>query len=317
MMKRAAILLLSVLTAAAFLCSGCGNKNKNNGENTLYLYYKDPALRELVPVEASLDPTLSLERRISSVWRHLSDGTEYTSPVPQNVTLKNYFTDGGALILNFGSSYLAMSSSQEVLLRASLVKTFTQFPEISSVEIRVEEQPLALSDGTYVGPQQASDFVDLIGSGLNAYTETETTLYFTDEPGEYLIPTKVSIVYNNSVPLEQAVIERLILGPEEPYYRTLPEGLKLLSVSTRNTVCYVNVNSELVKDIVVSKPAVTIWSIVNSLSEISGISAVQISVNGSSNIVFMEEIDLSSPLYRSSEYDLPPDDVENSESESN
>ena len=305
--RRLAISLLAALFISAMLFPACKNGNDDAGQ-IFYIYYRDSAKRELLPVEATLDETLSIDRRISSVWRHLSDSSEYTSPVPASVSLKNYAYEDNNLTFNFSASYASLSAMEEVILRASLVKTFAQFPEVSTVEIRVEDQPFATSDGRYIGPQQPGDFADLFGTGLNSYVETETVLYFSDEPGECLIPVKTSIVYSNAVPLEQAIIERLIMGPEEPYYRTLPANLKLLSVSVRNSVCYVNLNGELLKNVVVSKPAVSIYSIVNSLSEVNGIGSVQISVNGSSNLTFMEEVDLSEPLIRTSEYNAPPEE---------
>ena len=46
-------------------------------------------------------------------------------------------------------------------------------------------------------------------------------------------------------------------------------------------------------------PAVTVYSIVNSLCELSNVNKVQISVKSSTNIIFGDTIDLSQPLERS------------------
>ena len=46
-------------------------------------------------------------------------------------------------------------------------------------------------------------------------------------------------------------------------------------------------------------PAVTVYSIVNSLCELSNVNKVQISVKSSTNIIFRDTIDLSQPLERS------------------
>ena len=43
-------------------------------------------------------------------------------------------------------------------------------------------------------------------------------------------------------------------------------------------------------------PEVTIYALVNSLTELSGITSVQITVNGSSAVRYMDVIDLSQPL---------------------
>ena len=58
----------------------------------------------------------------------------------------------------------------------------------------------------------------------------------------------------------------------------------------------------------VSRPEIAVYSLVNSLTEIVGINAVSISVNGSSNVMFMDQFDLSAPLYRNTNFDLIPEE---------
>ena len=48
-------------------------------------------------------------------------------------------------------------------------------------------------------------------------------------------------------------------------------------------------------------PEVTIYSIVNSLVELSGVNKVQISVNGSTDVIYMETVPLSQVFERNLE----------------
>ena len=64
-------------------------------------------------------------------------------------------------------------------------------------------------------------------------------------------------------------------------------------------MCYVNFVSTLTDVVIPVTPAVTIYSIVNSLCELSTVNKVQISVKSNTNIMFRDTIDLSSPLERS------------------
>ena len=48
-------------------------------------------------------------------------------------------------------------------------------------------------------------------------------------------------------------------------------------------------------------PKLTIYSIVNSLAELSGINKVQLSVNGSTDLVYMETVPLSQVFERNLE----------------
>ena len=58
-------------------------------------------------------------------------------------------------------------------------------------------------------------------------------------------------------------------------------------------------DSVLTDEILPVSPAVTVYSIVNSLCELSNVNKVQISVKSSTNIIFRDAIDLSQPLERS------------------
>ncbi len=299
--------ILSLLLLAAVLLSGCGRGDALK-EGAFYIYFKNSTKRELFPVEAVIDEQASFDSRIASVWKHMvsgADHAEYTSPVPATVSLKNYTLQNNNLNLNFDQPYLSLSSPNEVLFRASLVKTFTQFPEIQTVEISVENQPLVLSNGSVVGPMKGSDCIDVLATGLNAYSETVMDLYFTNETADGLISESVRIRYNNTIPLEQAVVRNLINGPESAdLYPTIPNDTKLISVSTKNGTCYVNLNEVFLNRAMVSRPEIAVYSLVNSLTEIVGINAVSISVNGSSNVMFMDQFDLSAPLYRNTNFDL-------------
>lgn len=292
---------LSLTVLFSVLCSACNSVNVEEG-SSFFVYFKNATKRELYPVEAVIDEELPFDTRIASVWRHLvtsSDQAVYTSPVPSSISLKNYTLDDHNLILNYDLPYKQLSDSVEMIFRASVVKTFTQFPEISTVEIQVESQPLTLSDGTPVGPMKSSDFIDVFGTGLNAYSEANMTLFFSDSQSTGLLTETDRIMYSNSISLEQAIVQRLIRGPEdEDLYPTLPEDMKVLSVSTQGGVCYVNLNDAFFNNPVVAKPELAVYSIVNSLTEMKGINSVVISVNGSNTVLFMDQFDLSKPLYR-------------------
>ena len=54
-----------------------------------------------------------------------------------------------------------------------------------------------------------------------------------------------------------------------------------------------DLNDAFLKESMVLTPEVIIYSIVNSLTEVNGVTGVQISVNGSSSVLFMDEIPLS------------------------
>ena len=75
---------------------------------------------------------------------------------------------------------------------------------------------------------------------------------------------------------------------------TVPSGTKLISVSVVDGVCYVNLSDSFKNN---PNPEVTeevlLYSIVNSLTELQGVSKVQISINGSTDGKVRFSYDLS------------------------
>jgi len=78
------------------------------------------------------------------------------------------------------------------------------------------------------------------------------------------------------------ILEQLISGPDDSACTaTLPKTTKILGVSIRDGICYVNFDTKLLTDSVVSSDAILVYSVVNSLAELASVEQVQFIVNGS------------------------------------
>ena len=87
--------------------------------------------------------------------------------------------------------------------------------------------------------------------------------------------------YSSNISLEKLIMEQLLEGPESKNARSaIPSGTKLVSVSLVDGVCYVSFDENFKNQDYSVNEAIVIYSIVDSLSELSSISKVQISVNG-------------------------------------
>ena len=101
------------------------------------------------------------------------------------------------------------------------------------------------------------------------------------------------------------VLERLIEGPYAVegltgMMDTLPEGTVVNKVSTKDGVCYVDFNDKFLNKRSDVTEEATIYSIVNSLVELSNVNKVQITVNGETKKVYTS-IDISGMLERNLE----------------
>ncbi len=204
--------------------------------------------------------------------------------------------------LNISPEYLRFegdnSKSAELLARYSIVKTLCELPGIDKVEILVDGEPLLGSNGNPVGAIGESDIV-FDESSMDNETYKYATLYFSDEMGEKLVPVRRRVpLLDNS--MEKTVVTELIKGPDsDAYYRTLPTETKLLTVETKEKICFVNFSKEFVDKFSGGSAAATlaIYSVVNSLTELDDIDKVQFLINGE-KVEWFGEYAFSEPFER-------------------
>jgi len=300
MSKRFFALLLALVMM--FCTVSCGSEES---KGNISIWYRDQTKASLVTVSSVLDMEQDIDLLISAIWGKMQDhseGSGYISVVPAGLTLKSFSIEENNLLLNFDNTYPAVNTPEEVLFRAAVVKTFSQLDIVSSVEFLVDSQLLTDRDGNALGPQKRMHFVDVMEQGLNEYLFTNVTLYYLNADGDMLLPVREELAYRSEQRLAQAVIGRLIVGAaEHAAGRVLPADTKVISVSVKDSICYVNLNNAAQNVEFTVKPELILYSIVNSLTELPGISAVSISINGASGL-FMDTIDLSKPLLRNLDY---------------
>ena len=145
----------------------------------------------------------------------------------------------------------------------------------------VDGAPLTDKNGNVVGVMTNDSFVENPGEQINSIQEATITLYFANMAGDGLVRETQKVHYSSNISMEKLVVERLLEGPlEEGEQSAIPQGTKLVSVSTVDGVCYVNFDEGFLNQNYEIKEPVVIYSIVDSLSELSYVSKVQIAVNG-------------------------------------
>ena len=206
------------------------------------------------------------------------------------------------LILYYNAAYGKMDTVREVLCRAALVRSLTQIDGVDLVMICVDGTPLTDKKGNTYGYQQAEDFVQNTGSSINSFQEMKLTLYYADSSGEKLQKEEDTVRYNSNESKERVVVEQLMRGPSNNrLLATIPKGTKLLGVSIKDHICYLNFDEGLRNIAPGVSPETVIYSIVNSVIDGGNVSEVQISINGDSSIVYQESIKLDEPLSRNQE----------------
>lgn len=126
----------------------------------------------------------------------------------------------------------------------------------------------------------------------------QVTLYFGDKDAMYLVPENRTVDQKDGT-LEAAVVEELVKGPEkEGSIPTVPEGTKVLSVTVVNRVAYVNFSKEFqTKHWGGSAGEImTIYSVVNTLTELPGVEKVQFLLEGDKLESILGHMDTTIPI---------------------
>lgn len=304
MMKKWKWLCLLILI---FCLTGCGSKdNHTSKEYLIYDVDKDENKVNSYSMDVEETETRDILQVLFRALKQNPESTGYKSAIPEGVDLIGYSLNEDQLILDFSVEYHDLNPIQEVLSRAAIVRTLCQVDGIRFVSFKVEGEPLLSGSGYQIGLMSADQFVDNAGDEINSTERAELTLYFADKDGNRLVPHTVECVYNSNISMDKLVVERLIDGPEngdsdENGYATIGNDTQILSVTTQDGVCYVNLNGGFLNRKGNVTPEVAVYSIVDSLTEIPGVNRVQISIEGNSDLNYMETISLSQPFEKNTE----------------
>ena len=179
-----------------------------------------------------------------------------------------------------------------------MVRSLTNIPGVSYVMITVNGEPLTDVSGNAVGIMTADMFVDNAGTQVETQDSKVTLkLYFANESGDGLIAVNRELTHNadvSNVPMEKLVVEQLIRGPVgDETYPTINPDTKLINITVKDGVCYLTFDNALITAVNNVTTDVTIYSIVNSLVELSNINKVQISIEGNKDGKFRDKYELS------------------------
>lgn len=302
-MKRAkGIFLGAILFGILLFCCACTAGESNQAGTAYNIYYVNQEETKIVEREyrsETTDSTLLFEEIIGQLAA-ASERREYESPLEEEFALLGHTLDNGVLTLDFDERYKNLRGTREVLVRASIVRTLTQLPEVERVAFTVKGEQLVDSAGAAVGVMAADTFIENAGNEINAYEKVDLKLYFANESGDLLVEeNRRNVVYNSNISLEKLVLEKLVEGPmTEGAYPTINPTTKILSVTVKDGICYVNLNSDFLNQPYSVTSRVTIYSITNSLVELSNVNKVQISIEGENNISYRENVNLSNALER-------------------
>lgn len=295
---------LTVLCLVVFLViSACGTGRKVD-QTGMYIYYVNTngtGLAKENYTEKYDNPAEEADRMIDKL-KNAPESIDYVSAIPEKVNITECVLDGNKLIVSFDKGYEKLGKVEELLCRAAVVQTLSQISGVDFIEFMTDGHPLTDSDGNPVGMMRGEDFIQNTGSSIHNYQSATLNLYFADETGEKLKNETVNVRYNSNISMEKLIVEQLMKGPaKDGAQPTISPEARLLGVSVKDGICYVNFDNGFLNNNYNLKPEIPIYSIVNSIIDSGSASQVQISIAGETDVVFQGTVKLSSPFSRNQE----------------
>ncbi len=281
MKKIYGILLACICMLAIVSCGQDGTEAEN-----LYQVYYVSNSETKVEMHAHEMEALTAEDELQELMECLStspEKLEYKAPLDMGFRVLGTKLEEGNLAIDVDAAYNELPVMTEVLVRAAVVRTLTQLENVNLVMITVEGNQLSDRNGNVISWMNADQFIDNDGNEINTYELARVKLYFAGESGTDLIAAYREKHYSTNMPMERFVVEELIAGPSgqiEGLYPSINPNTKIVNVMTKDGVCYVNLDENFLNVVNNVSTDVSVYSIVNSLAELSNINKVQILING-------------------------------------
>lgn len=277
------LILLSTILLFCVLLLSCrrdGESDSNNDDEAqTKIYYLNASQTSIVsmdytPIESST--TGLIEELIWAISQN-PKSSSMKKAKPDSIVIQGYhLTKDGILTLDFNSEYIEFTGVEEILSRATIVNTLSQVDGVDYIEFTINGQPIMDSNNKPVGLMEESSFI-YNTNAENVYV----TVYFSNEEGTALVASNLKITYDGNIPIAELIINRILLGPlEEGMQLTVPKATELNSVTIKEGICYVDFNEEFLNKNPEIDSEVIIYSVVNSLVELSYINRVQFTING-------------------------------------
>ena len=290
MRKFSALLLILCLITGITACGGSKTKIETKEDVKLYFLEKDTS--KLVTEDAQVINSKGIEDSVGQVMTLLLAG-------PKNAENRKVVREGAQLIasgvgeegnasVNLSKEFYNEKGIDDILAATSIVKSLCSLSGVRSVIILVEGKPIVGPSGEKLGYLTEDDLVfDITASSQN---EVNVTLYFSDSEALHFLRETRRIKAPTGESVEKLIVSELIKGPKgSGAVKTIPVETKIRSVETKDGVCFVNLSNEFLTKHSggTAGEYMTVYSIVNSLTELSNVDKVQFLIEGEKKDVFI------------------------------
>jgi germination protein M len=289
------LLLISTL-------SSCNKKRDEFkvAENVIDLYFMSSNDYSYVTEKYELQG-FSLTSKIEEVLNQLIKGPKEVGNIAllsREVEITNILIENDIVKIVFASEY-ANKPQDEFIARTSILSSIGQIESVSNVEFYIDDQPIKDINDKIVGTMHINNYIVSTGNLNEFKRNTNIKLYFANEKGTKLIQQVISADIPFSLPMEYTITELLIKGPiSTGQYPTINPDTKINSIRTKNGVCYIDLSKEFLEDTSNISEEVAVYSLVNTLAELSNFNKIRIYIDGKSPEFYHDEVKINVLLER-------------------
>lgn len=281
-MKRriAALLCIAILLTMA----GCGEKPEKEIQAPYTYYYIASEIGysgDEGVIRGELRETAGHQDSLEWILEDYLKGPvseNLISPFPKNTRMVSLQVQENEALLQMNEAFGSLSGVELSLAAGCIARTCFQMDEIQKVSI-------SASSGLLDGKQSISlNREDILLKDSSAdLMNTQMSLYFGDQSGRYLIAEEITVSLANLDGPEDYLVRQLVGGPKDKALKpTLPEGTRILETRVEDGVCNINFTRQLLENMPEDSVAqyLTLMSVVNTVLQRQGASAVEIYVEG-------------------------------------
>lgn len=274
------------------LCAACGKTASGDDNKAFKVYfisegssiaYKEYTIDEMLPEE--------MVNRLLTIMS-LSSEDGLVAPFSYGSKVLDTHIENDTAYVNMDGDYLELDKADEILVRASIVKTITQVPGVSKVAIMV-------SGNNYFEPMTEAGFLIGDEESIMPKENMEITYYLKNSSRDGLVAVTKTIEYSQNMSKEMAIINELIKGANKDLIKNSNSDVKnvksvinkntvLNTINKENGICYVDFSKEFLKLESGVSEEMAVYSVVNTLTELDDIDGVIITIeSGNSDNGFM------------------------------
>lgn len=270
MKKVTSLILICIL-----IFTGCASGKENS--NHVKLYYVNPSEDDLVKIDDSryTVESYNIENAVNAI-RNVPPGENVKSMLIGKTKMLSVKNNSGIIDVNLSKAFNSLTVDKKLLTKAAIVQALTIIKGIDGVRFFVEGEPESKKKYDIY---TSSSFMVSSDTEKHERQRSEVIFYQLDDGKKRLVRNIQTVSYNDTESIELNTMKELIYGRsiQDSYLKSaLPNGTLVYDAKTVEGVCHVKLNNMLANIDSDEKLKLAVYSIVNTLTSIPGIKAVQI-----------------------------------------